>query len=185
MGNLRGDELNRSFEGMGVLSELPIYIDDTPGLSIGDLRARARRMCAEQEIALLIIDYLQLMAGGKRAENRVQEVSEISRGLKGLARELNIPVIALSQLSRNIDQRPNHIPLLSDFRESGSIEQDCDIAMGIYREETYDKETDRKGVAEVHILKHRNGPLGIIPMRFDASTTRFQNLERYRGPEGY
>ncbi|WP_322489381.1 replicative DNA helicase [Chloroflexus sp.] len=185
MGNLRGDELNLAFEGMGVLSEQPIYIDDTPGLSIGELRAKARRMCAEQDIRLLIIDYLQLMAGGKRAENRVQEVSEISRGLKGLARELNIPVIALSQLSRNVDQRPSHIPLLSDFRESGSIEQDCDIAMGIYREETYDKDTDRKGIAEIYILKHRNGPLGVIPMRFEARTTMFQSLERYRRPEGY
>lgn len=185
MGNLRGDEMNLAFEGMGVLSELPIYVDDSPGLSIGELRAKARRMCNEQDIRLLIIDYLQLMAGGKRAENRVQEVSEISRGLKGLARELNMPVIALSQLSRNVDQRPNHIPLLSDFRESGSIEQDCDIAMGIYREETYDKDTDRKGIAEVHILKHRNGPLSVIPMRFEARTTMFQSLEQYRRPEGY
>lgn len=185
LGNLRGDEMNLAFEGMGVLSELSIYIDDTPGLSIGELRAKARRMCAEQDIRLLMIDYLQLMAGGKRAENRVQEVSEISRGLKGLARELNIPIIALSQLSRNVDQRPSHVPILSDFRESGSIEQDCDIAMGIYREETYDKETDRKGIAEVHILKHRNGPLSVIPMRFEARTTQFQNLDRYRAPEGY
>jgi replicative DNA helicase len=185
MGNLRGDEMNLAFEGMGVLSELPIYVDDSPGLSIGELRAKARRMCNEQDIRLLIIDYLQLMAGGKRAENRVQEVSEISRGLKGLARELNMPVIALSQLSRNVDQRPSHVPLLSDFRESGSIEQDCDIAMGIYREETYDKDTDRKGIAEVHILKHRNGPLSVIPMRFETRTTMFQSLEQYRRPEGY
>jgi len=185
LGNLRGEELNVAFEGMGALSELPIFIDDMPGLSIGELRAKARRMCAEQEIALLMIDYLQLMAGGRKAENRVQEVSEISRGLKQLARELNIPIIALSQLSRNVDQRPSHIPLLSDLRESGSLEQDSDIVMGIYREETYDKDTDRKGIAEVHVLKHRNGPLGIIPMRFDARTTQFQSLERYRSPEGY
>jgi len=185
MGNLRGDELNLAFEGMGLLSELPIYIDDAASLSVGELRAKARRMCAEQDIALLVVDYLQLMTGGKHAENRVQEVSEISRGLKQIARELNIPVIALSQLSRSIDQRASHIPILSDFRESGSIEQDCDIAAAIYREETYDKETDRKGIAEVYILKHRNGPLGIIPFRFEARTTRFLSLERYRAPEGY
>ncbi len=185
MGNLPDAELTRAFEGMGVLSRMPLFIDDTPGVSIGELRARARRMCAEQDISLLIVDYLQLMSGGRRAENRVQEVSEISRGLKQLARELKMPVIALSQLSRDVEKRNSHIPLLSDLRDSGSIEQDCDIALGIYREETYDKNTDRKGVAEVHVLKHRNGPLGVIPMRFEGRTTRFQSMERYRVPTGY
>ncbi len=183
-GNLRADELNLAFEGMGVLSELPIYIEDTPGLSITEVRAKARRLHAETGVDLLMIDYLQLMSG-RRSDNRVQEVSEISRGLKALARELNVPVIALSQLSRAVEGRQSHVPMLSDLRESGSIEQDADIVMFIYREELYDKETDKKGIAEIHIAKHRNGPLGIIPLRFEARTTRFQNLERYRAPEGY
>jgi replicative DNA helicase len=183
-GNLRADELNLAFEGMGVLSELPIYIEDTPGLSITEVRAKARRLHAEAGVDLLMIDYLQLMSG-RRTDNRVQEVSEISRGLKALARELNVPVIALSQLSRAVEGRQSHVPMLSDLRESGSIEQDADIVMFIYREELYDKETDKKGIAEIHIAKHRNGPLGVIPLRFEARTTRFQNLERYRAPEGY
>lgn len=183
-GNLRADELNLAFEGMGVLSELPIYIEDTPGLSITEVRARARRLHAEVGVDLLMIDYLQLMSG-RRTDNRVQEVSEISRGLKALARELNVPVIALSQLSRAVEGRQSHVPMLSDLRESGSIEQDSDIVMFIYREELYDKDTDKKGIAEIHLAKHRNGPLGVVPLRFEARTTRFQNLERYRGLEGY
>lgn len=183
-GNLRGDELNLALEGMGVLSELPIYIEDTPGLSISEVRSKARRLHADAGVNLIMIDYLQLMSG-RRTDNRVQEVSEISRGLKGLARELNVPVIALSQLSRAVEGRQSHVPMLSDLRESGSIEQDADIVMFIYREELYDKETEKKGIAEIHIAKHRNGPLGIIPLRFEARTTRFQNLERYRAPEGY
>ncbi|MCX7789179.1 MAG: replicative DNA helicase, partial [Chloroflexaceae bacterium] len=156
-GNLRGDELNLAFEGMGVLPELPIYIEDTPGLSITEVRSRARRLAAEVGVDLLMIDYLQLMSG-RRSDNRVQEVSEISRGLKSLARELNVPVIALSQLSRAVEGRQSHVPMLSDLRESGSIEQDADIVMFIYREELYDKDTDKKGIAEIHIAKHRNGP---------------------------
>jgi replicative DNA helicase len=183
-GNLRGDELNLALEGMGVLSEIPIYIEDTPGLSINEVRSKARRLHAEAGVDLLMIDYLQLMSG-KRSDNRVQEVSEISRGLKALARELNVPVIALSQLSRAVEGRQSHVPMLSDLRESGSIEQDADIVMFIYREELYDKETEKKGIAEIHMAKHRNGPLGVIPLRFEARTTRFQNLERYRAPEGY
>lgn len=329
-GNLRTDELNLAFEGMGLLSELPIYIEDTPGLSITEVRAKSRRLAAEAGCDLLVIDYLQLMSG-RRSDNRVQEVGEISRGLKALARELNVPVIALSQLSRAVEGRQSHVPMLSDLRESGclagesliylpdeerhvridslvgqrgfnvmalnlsswqlerrpvtnafcsgvqpvyrlttrlgrtiratahhkfltvdgwqrldqlqpggplaiphppdsaveatrgdidwdevtsiehegsmavydltvdehhnfiangivvknSIEQDADIVMFIYREELYDKETDKKGIAEIHVAKHRNGPLGIIPLRFEARTTRFQNLERYRAPEGF
>lgn len=183
-GNLRGDELNLAFEGMGVLSELPIYIEDSPGLSITEVRSKARRLAAEVGVDLLMIDYLQLMSG-RRSDNRVQEVTEISRGLKSLARELNVPVIALSQLSRAVEGRQSHVPMLSDLRESGSIEQDADIVMFIYREELYDKDTDKKGIAEIHIAKHRNGPLGVIPLRFEPRTTRFYNLERYRAPEGY
>lgn len=181
LGNLRSDELSLALDGMGALSEVPIYIEDTPGLSIYEVRAKARRLKAEAGLDLLMIDYLQLMSG-RRAENRVQEVSEISRGLKALARELNVPVIALSQLSRAVEGRQSHVPMLSDLRESGSLEQDADIVMFIYREETYDKDTDKKGVAEIHFAKHRNGPLGVIPLRFEARTTRFQNLARFDVP---
>jgi len=152
-------------------------------LSIMDVRSRARRLQARAGVDLIIIDYLQLMQG-RRSENRVQEVSEISRGLKALARELNVPVIALSQLSRAVEGRTSHVPMLSDLRESGSIEQDADIVMFIYREELYDPNTDKKGIAEIHIAKHRNGPVGVVPMRFDPSTTRFMDLT-YRTPEGY
>lgn len=183
-GNLREQDLQNVMEAMGVLSELPIYIEDTPGQSIAEVRSKARRLQAEVGIYLVVIDYLQLMQG-RRSDNRVQEVSEISRGLKALARELNVPVLALSQLSRAVEGRTNHVPMLSDLRESGSIEQDADIVMFIYREDLYDKETDKKGIAEIHIAKHRNGPIGVIPLRFDANTTRFQNLERYRTPDGY
>nr|WP_255604429.1 replicative DNA helicase [Oscillochloris sp. ZM17-4] len=185
VGDLSQEEMTLAFEGMGRLSELPIYIDDTPALSISGLRSRARRMCAQRQVSLLCVDYLQLMTGGGRGENRVQEVAEISRGLKQLARELNVPVLALSQLSRNVDQRPSHVPVLSDFRESGAIEQDSDIAIGLYRDETYDKDTDKRGIVELHVLKHRNGPLKTIPLRFEGRTTQFQNLERYRVPVGY
>ncbi|NNJ12185.1 replicative DNA helicase [Chloroflexales bacterium ZM16-3] len=185
VGDLGQDELTLAFAGMGRLSELPIYIDDTPALSISGLRSRARRMCAQRQVSLLCVDYLQLMTGSGRGENRVQEVAEISRGLKQLARELNVPVLALSQLSRNVDQRPSHVPVLSDFRESGAIEQDSDIAIGLYREETYDKDSERKGIVDLHVLKHRNGPLGMIALRFAGRTTQFQNLERYRAPVGY
>ena len=183
-GNLRGEELDKAMQGMGVLSEIPLYIEDTPGLSIAEVRSKARRLHSEAGLDLLMIDYLQLMQG-RRSDNRVQEVSEISRGLKALARELNVPVIALSQLSRAVEGRTSHVPMLSDLRESGSIEQDADIVMFIYREELYDKETDKKGIAELHIAKHRNGPIGVVPLRFEANTTRFQNLERFRSVEGY
>jgi replicative DNA helicase len=319
-GQLRDDEMERVMASMGRMASAPIFIEDTPALSITDVRSKARRLQSQSGVDLLVIDYLQLMQG-RRSENRVQEVSEISRGLKALARELNVPVIALSQLSRAVEGRTNHVPMLSDLRESGclagdssvllpsgageridvlaghaagtvmaydpaahaclprpmrsgfasgmrptfrliladgrslratanhrvytpdgwvridclvpgtlvacsaaspqvvwcpvstivagrvepvydltiaglasfiangivvhnSIEQDADIVMFIYREELYDKETDKKGIAEIHIAKHRNGPIGVIPMRFEASTTRFLDLT-YRTPEGY
>lgn len=324
-GTIHDRDLQVVMEAMGVLSALAVYIEDTPGLSIMEVRSRARRLQSEVGIDLLVIDYLQLMQG-RRTDNRVQEVSEISRGLKALARELNVPVLALSQLSRAVEGRTSHVPMLSDLRESGclageslvylpdegvyrridelvgttgfrvlalnietwkmeprpvthafstgvkpvyrlttrlgrsiratgnhkfltiagwcrldqlvpgqrlalprqlraqsdvywdevvtiepdgealvydltveglhnfvandmtvhnSIEQDADIVMFIYREELYDKETDKKGIAEVHLAKHRNGPLGVVPLRFENNTTQFQNLERYRVPEGY
>ncbi|MBC8078178.1 MAG: replicative DNA helicase, partial [Chloroflexales bacterium] len=185
-GNIRDSDLQGVMEAMGQLSSIPLYIEDSAGLSISDVRSKARRLHAEAGLDLLIVDYLQLMQGrGGRGDNRVQEVSEISRGLKALARELNVPLIALSQLSRAVEGRATHVPMLSDLRESGSIEQDADIVMFIYREELYDRETDKKGIAEIHIAKHRNGPTAVIPLRFDAATTRFQNLERFRAPEGY
>jgi replicative DNA helicase len=183
-GNIRDNELQLVMDAMGRLSDLPIFIEDTSGLSINEVRAKSRRLHAETPIDLLVIDYLQLMQG-RRTDNRVQEVSEISRGIKSLARELNIPVIALSQLSRAVEGRQSRIPMLSDLRESGSIEQDADLVLFIYREELYDKDTDKKGIAEIHLAKHRNGPVGVVPLRYDSNTTRYQNLERYRAPEGY
>jgi replicative DNA helicase len=182
-GHLNETDLQNVMESMGRLAAVPIYIEDTPGLSIMEVRSKARRLQSQAGVDLIIIDYLQLMSG-KRSDNRVQEVSEISRGLKALARELNVPVIALSQLSRAVEGRSSHVPMLSDLRESGSIEQDADIVMFIYREELYDPNTEKKGIAELHIAKHRNGPIGVVPMRFDAATTRFDDLT-YRTPEGY
>jgi replicative DNA helicase len=185
-GQIRESDLETVTEALGVLSSMPIYIDDSPGASAMDVRSKCRRLQAETGIDLIIIDYLQLMQGSSKKEgNRVQEISEISRGLKALAREVNVPVIALSQLSRAVESRTSHVPMLSDLRESGSIEQDADIVMFIYREELYDPDTDKKGIAELHLAKHRNGPTGIVPLRFFRSTTRFANLETYRQPEGY
>ena len=146
-----------------------------------EVRSKARRLQAEHGLDLLIVDYLQLMYA-RRSENRVQEISEISRGLKSLARELNIPVIALSQLSRAVESRADHRPLLSDLRESGSIEQDADIVMFIYRDEVYDPNTEKKGIAEIIVSKHRNGPVGSINLRFFERTARFADLELYREP---
>ena len=183
LGQVPDNQLQVVFEAMGRLSQAPIYIEDTPGISVMELRSKARRLQSQHGVDLIIIDYLQLMTGRGR-ENRVQEVSEISRGLKSLARELNVPVIALSQLSRAVEGRQSHVPMLSDLRESGSIEQDADIVMFIYRDELYNKESDKKGIAEIHIAKHRNGPVGVVNMRFDAATTRFSDLT-YRTPEGY
>jgi len=183
-GNVRDHDLEQVIEAMGILSSVPIYIEDTAGLNIMEVRSKARRLQAQVGLDLIVVDYLQLMQA-RRSDNRVQEVGEISRGLKALARELNVPVIAISQLSRAVEGRVSHVPMLSDLRESGSIEQDADLVMFIYREELYDKETDKKGIAEVHVAKHRNGPLGVIHLRFDAMTTSFQNLERYRTPDGY
>lgn len=183
LGQVPDNQLKIVFDAMGRLAQAPIYIEDTPGISIMELRSKARRLQSQHGVSLIIIDYLQLMSG-RGKENRVQEVGEISRGLKALARELNVPVIALSQLSRAVEGRQSHVPMLSDLRESGSIEQDADIVMFIYRDELYNKESDKKGIAEIHIAKHRNGPVGVVNMRFDPSTTRFADLT-YRAPEGY
>lgn len=178
-GYIDEEEWDRVSRAFGKLATAPLYIDDSAGISIMEMRSRARRLHAEYGIELLIIDYLQLMAGS-RNENRVQEVSEISRNLKGLARELNIPVITLSQLSRAVESRTSHVPQLSDLRESGSIEQDADVVMFIYREEMYNPETEKKNLAEIHIAKHRNGPTGVVPLFFHNKTTRFADCEPYR-----
>ncbi|MFM8409575.1 MAG: DnaB-like helicase C-terminal domain-containing protein, partial [Alphaproteobacteria bacterium] len=150
-------------------------IDDQASASIMDVRSKARRLQAEHGLDLIVVDYLQLMAG-RRTENRVQEISEISRGLKGLARELDVPVLALSQLSRAVETRSDHRPMLSDLRESGSIEQDADLVLFIYREDKYDQETEKQGVAEIIVAKQRNGPLGTAKLLFRKEYTRFENL---------
>lgn len=180
LGHIHDEEWEAISRAVGKLSELQIYIDDSPGISIMELRTKARRLQAERGLDFVQIDYLQLMKGSRSSDNRVQEVSEISRGLKELARELNVPVLSMAQLSRSVESRSSHIPMLSDLRESGSIEQDSDMVMFIYREELYDPETEKKGLAELHIAKHRNGPLGVVNLRFFEKTTRFADLERYR-----
>ena len=182
LGMIDDSEWDRISRAFGRLSEAKIYIDDAANASIMDVRSKARRLQAERGLDLLIVDYQQLMSG-RRSENRVQEISEISRGLKGLARELNVPVIALSQLSRAVETRSDHRPMLSDLRESGSIEQDADIVMFIYRDEKYDENSDKKGIAEIIIAKHRNGPVGSINLRFFDRTARFADLELYREPD--
>jgi replicative DNA helicase len=166
----------------GRLAGASIFIDDTPGISVLELRAKARRLKAEKNLGLVVIDYLQLMQGFGRAENRQQEISEISRSLKAMARELNVPVIAVSQLSRAVEQRSPKRPQLSDLRESGAIEQDADLVLLIYRDEYYNPNTSRKGVAEVIVAKQRNGPVGTIELMFQKDYARFENLSR-RSPE--
>ena len=171
------DDFPRIGQAMGVLSEIPIFIDDSPSSNIMEIRTKARRLHSEHDLGFMIVDYLQLMEG-RSTENRVQEVSEITRALKGIARELNIPVLALSQLSRAVESRTPQIPQLSDLRESGSIEQDADVVMFIYREEFYNKDTDKKNIAEIHVKKHRNGPTGIVELFFDQSLASFRSLEK-------
>lgn len=166
---------------LGRLSEAPIFIDDTPGITLMELRAKARRLKAEHGLGLIAIDYLQLMQGNGRIENRQQEISEISRSLKALARELEVPVIALSQLSRAVESRINKRPQLSDLRESGSIEQDADLVLFIYRDEYYNPESDKKGIAELIIAKQRNGPVGTVETVFMKDYTRFENKSRNQG----
>lgn len=180
-GQLNDNDFELLGEAMGALSEAPIYIDDASGANIMEVRTKARRLQTEHGISLLVIDYLQLMQGrsSSGSDNRVQEVSEISRNLKILARELNVPVLALSQLSRGVENRPDKVPQLSDLRESGSIEQDADVVMFIYREDMYKgRESRRPNVAEIHIKKHRNGPVGEIDLYFDGEKASFKNLDR-------
>lgn len=182
-GNLSDDDFPKIGYAMGVLSEAPLFIDDSAGGNIMEIRAKARRLQMEHGLGLIIIDYLQLMSGHSRNSdgNRVQEISEISRGLKGLARELDVPVIALSQLSRAVEHRDDKRPQLSDLRESGSIEQDADIVMFLYREEYYHPENEeKKGITEVLIRKHRNGPTGNFELFFNPAQMRFADVENSR-----
>ncbi len=174
------DDFPRIGHAMGILAESPIFIDDFAAANIMEIRTKARRLQMEHNLGLIIVDYLQLMEGRTRTDNRVQEISEISRGLKQIAKELNVPILALSQLNRGVEQRTPPIPKLSDLRDSGSIEQDADIVMFIYRESVYKKdlELDRKNIAEIHIAKHRNGPTGIINLFFDEQKVSFKNLDK-------
>lgn len=176
-GKLGDEDWPRLTSAVGILSEAPIYIDDTPALSPGELRSRARRIAREHGLGLIVIDYLQLMqssASGSR-ENRATEISEISRNLKALAKELNVPVVALSQLNRSLEQRPNKRPVMSDLRESGAIEQDADVITFIYRDEVYNEDTPNKGIAEIIVGKQRNGPIGTSRLTFVGQYTKFEN----------
>ncbi len=177
-GNLKDSDFTKINEAMGTLSEAPIFIDDTSSANIMEMRTMARRLQAEHNLGLIIIDYLQLMEG-RGNENRVQEISEISRGLKMLAKELNIPIVALSQLSRAVESRPDQRPKLSDLRESGSIEQDADVVMFIYREDRVNPDTENKGVAEIIIAKHRNGPVGSKQLYFHEEAASYKSLEKH------
>ena len=178
-GNIEEEDWIKLVSAVGPLSEAEIYIDDTPGISISEIRAKCRKMKLEKNIGLIIIDYLQLIQGtGKKNVSREQEISEISRSLKILAKELDVPVIALSQLSRAAEQRTDHKPMLSDLRESGAIEQDADIVMFIYREDYYNPDTERKNIAEIILAKHRAGATGTVELMWLGSYTKFVNLAR-------
>jgi len=174
-GHMTDSDWDRLVQAVGVLSEAPIFVDDTPSLSVVDMRSKARRLHSEQGLGLIVVDYLQLMQGAS-SENRVQEISAITRGLKALARDLDVPVMALSQLSRAPEQRPNHEPMLSDLRESGSIEQDADIVMFIYRDVKYNPDTERPNVADVIVAKHRNGPTGTVHLFYQDALMKFLDL---------
>lgn len=179
-GDLSDADWEKLIEGAGTIGRSKLIIDDTPGISISELRSKCRKYKLEQDLKLIIIDYLQLMSGsgGRASDSRQQEISDISRSLKGLARELNVPVIALSQLSRAVEQRPDHRPMLSDLRESGAIEQDADVVMFIYRDDYYNKDTEDKGIAEIIIAKQRNGPIGTVNLVWLPEYTKFANMER-------
>ena len=178
-GNLSDAEWEKLIESAGVIGKSNLIIDDTPGISISELRSKCRKYKLDHDLKMIIIDYLQLMSGsGRGSDSRQQEISDISRSLKALARELNVPVIALSQLSRAVEQRPDHRPMLSDLRESGAIEQDADVVMFIYRDDYYNKDTDRKGIAEIIIAKQRNGPIGTVELVWLPEYTTVANLEK-------
>jgi replicative DNA helicase len=175
-GRLNESDWAKISESIGRLADAPVYIDDNPNLTVMDIRAKSRRLMSRGGLGLVVVDYLQLMTGRHGAENRQVEVSEISRGLKILARELKIPVVALSQLSRNLEMRQDKRPMLADLRESGSIEQDADVVLFIYRDEVYNTESEDRGSAEVIVAKHRNGPTGSVRLAFIDHYARFANI---------
>lgn len=177
-GQLNDEEWEKLIEGAGVIGRSHLFIDDTPGISIAELRTKCRKLKLEHNLSIVIIDYLQLMSGSGRSDSRQQEISDISRALKGLARELHVPVVALSQLSRAVEQRPDHRPMMSDLRESGAIEQDADVVMFIYRDDYYNHDTEKKDIAEIIIGKQRNGPIGTVELAWLPRYTKFANLER-------
>ncbi len=179
-GNLKDSDWEKLIEGAGIIGNSKLIIDDTPGISISEMRSKCRKYKLEHGLDLIIIDYLQLMSGsvGKRSDSRQQEISDISRSLKALARELNVPVISLSQLSRAVEQRPDHRPMLSDLRESGAIEQDADVVMFIYRDDYYHKDTERINEAEIIIAKQRNGPIGTVTLTWLPQYTKFANSQK-------
>lgn len=189
-GNLTDSDFEKIGHAMGTLSEAKIFIDDTPAITVSDLRTKARREAHRHPLGLIVVDYLQLMSGGSRFggdySNRVQEISEISRGLKGIARELKVPVLALSQLSRSVESRSPQIPQLADLRESGSIEQDADVVAFIYREDYYNPETDRKKLTDILVKKHRNGPVGNVELYFENEKQRFRSVDsRHKSQEPF
>lgn len=177
-GQLSDTEWENLIESAGVIGKSNLIIDDTPGISIADLRSKCRKFKLEHDLKMIIIDYLQLMSGSGRSDSRQQEISDISRSLKALARELSVPVISLSQLSRAVEQRPDHRPMLSDLRESGAIEQDADVVMFIYRDDYYNHDTERKDIAEIIIAKQRNGPIGTVELAWLPNYTKFANLQK-------
>ena len=177
-GKLEDGDWGKIASVLGTLSDAPIYIDDTPGTSILEIGAKCRRLKLEKNLGVVVIDYLQLMQGRGKSESRQQEISEISRSLKILAKELNVPVITLSQLSRAAEQRQDHRPMLSDLRESGAIEQDADIVMFLYREDYYNEATERKNISEIIIAKHRNGSTGTVELAWLSQYTKFGNLNK-------
>ena len=178
-GNLSDGEWEKLIESAGMIGQSNLIIDDTPGISVPELRSKCRKFKLEMNLKMIIIDYLQLMSGsGRNTDSRQQEISDISRSLKALARELQVPVLALSQLSRAVEQRPDHRPMLSDLRESGAIEQDADVVMFIYRDDYYNPDTEKKGIAEINIAKQRNGPIGTVDLAWLPEFTKFVNLER-------
>lgn len=179
-GNMSDSDWDKIVESAGVIGQSNLIIDDTPGISILEMRSKCRKYKLEHGLDMIIIDYLQLMTGSGRSDSRQQEISEISRSLKALARELKVPVLALSQLSRAVEQRPEHRPMLSDLRESGAIEQDADVVMFIYRDDYYNKDTEKRGIAEINIAKQRNGSIGTVELVWLADYTKFANMERER-----
>jgi replicative DNA helicase len=174
-GRFPDEDWSRINTAVQLMSDAPLFIDDTPGLSPTEIRARSRRLQREHGLGLIVVDYLQLMQVPGNKENRATEISEISRSLKGLAKELELPIIALSQLNRSVEQRTDKRPVMSDLRESGAIEQDADVIIFIYREEVYNQDTPRKGIADISIAKQRNGPIGDFPLTFVGRYTKFEN----------